>query len=800
MNFLYIPAQYQLRSASAVTKCVDAPHTVLVKTTRTESLLDITTLVIKLAKQGRPVHGIIISDPVLLKLYAKSNFNTSVVDKSEATLDNYQGCMFNHNAVTVSGTKYTIPVVVIQNPEHITYSGASEHLARRFISKLYDRSWVSAPTMTWQLGVESALPELYTLFSSPKVALIALDIETMPLEVPFEVAKLASIKGVSTEGIWFEGYAKTKGGAKAKRLITQAPIITCVGYTAIIIGDDGAATSHTVVIPMVSEQARRWVVKFNSLPAPKVLTNGRYDSLYLLRYDAPIYNYAFDLYLMMHSWQVELPRGLANIASYTLRNSMYWKDEAGSDLYLYNAKDCHQTAWACFAMLQLMPDWAINNFTSYFKLTFPCITCELEGFKQDEEECRTIWKTYNQQITEDTNWWNTVVANHFNINSPKQVLQLFRDVLRTGVKSTNKNDLTNIQHKHPLWRLMVDKLLTSRESRKADSTYLNITLFSGRILYGLDPAGTTSGRLASKASGFWCGNQIQNQPPYVKSMYVADGGWELNAIDNSQSESRTTAYIVGDVALIDAVENAPDFHTRNASMFFGIEEAELLRKKKSSDPAEVALFKTIRNEIGKRVNHGANYNMMEQVLIQTMTPDVIIKAKHALKLPGHYTLTQVATHLLECFDRAYPKIRSKQQGGYHYAIIEEVRTTGKLVNPNGWTRSTFLRPWESKMDVNALVAHKPQGWSVQSINAAFYDAWYQYQIVENVCRFKAQVHDELIFQTRPENTTHVVQGVSALMKRPNKFTAATSGLGVDGEMVIPNDPKFGKYRWSELKD
>jgi hypothetical protein len=793
MNLLYIPSTWQLKHSRNVVQCCPAPHTLLLKNSPTNTLLDITSAIRAQAARGIQVHGIITSSLEIVKQYLKRDLSINLQAKDDATLDNYQGVMFSHHTVALDGTAYKIPVVVIQNPEPLQFSAEKRFITSHYISKLYNPDFFTAPRLDYVVSDDpSVLSTWLEVFSSPSCILCAVDIETSLKEIPDDLATNAIINDVPTTGLWFRGAARTKSGTKSAREVYQMPVITCVGYCGIFKNADGSLISKTVVIPF-SKETYSYIGQFNRIPAPKVMQNGRYDSSYFLRFNIPLSNWVYDTYMMMHCWYVEIPRSLEAVAAFNIRNHMYWKDESSSSLYEYNAKDCHATAWSCLVMLQNMPAWAHSNYLSIFKQVFPCITCGLEGLRQDQTEARKLGDEYRQKIAADQKWWDTVLVPNFNVNSSPQTKQLFQALLQTGVTTCDKISLTNIVHKHPLWRLMVDRLLTTRQYRKAESTYFNITLFGGRVLYELDPSGTETGRYASKSSNFWCGTQIQNIPGYAKTMFIADDGWELSAIDNAQSESRTTAYIVGDEALIDAVENAPDFHTRNASLFFGIPEDQLFAWKKGTK-AEQTLYKKIRNKIGKRVNHGANYNMMETVLINTMTPEVIIEAKHTLNLPANYTFKQVASYLLSCFDKAYPKIRSKEPGGYHYQIMDEVERTQCLTTPDGWVRRTFLQPAKSKMDLNALVAHKPQSWSVRIINRSFFDAWHRYQIVENKCRMKAQIHDEIFYMTKPKDTAYVTEGISKLMARPN-------AIGDTGKtMIIPNDPKTGAYRWSELKD
>lgn len=789
MNFLHICSQRDLVSASFIKSCVPEEHVIIVKSSPTNYFHDIDNAIKVIhAKYGVHVHGLIVSNVDILKKFLYKLYKVKVHGKDEATLHKYQGAMFEHEVTLSNGVKYNLPVVITPPADSMLYSKQTRFLFKHYVSKLYDRKWLTTPTLNWELGTVENLGKLFKEFSDPSCILCSVDIETVNAHIDASIAQLSEIDGVPIKGMTYLGYGKTKSGAKAKHLEYQMPVITCVGYTGIFYNSvTNTYTSKTVVIPFQSLELYHWIGKFNKIPAPKVLQNGLYDCAYFLRFNLPISNWAFDTYGMMHAWLVELPRSLDFISGFSLRNYMYWKDESSMNLYEYNAQDCHNTAWSCLALLSMMPDWAKRNFEMNFKKVFPALTCNIEGWAEDSEEAKILWAHYQKEVYELENWWNIAITQNFNVASAKQVLLLFKNILGADIKKTDKKSLEGIMHRNPVWRMLVQKLFQTREARKADSTYAKIITFCGRVMYKLDPFGTDTSRHACKSGDFWCGTQIQNIPMYAKKKFVFDPGWNGVAIDNAQSESRTTAYITGDEKLIDAVENAPDFHTRNASMFFGIPEEELFRMKKENYP----LFDKYRNRIGKRINHGANYNMMENMLIATMTPMGIIEAKHTLGLPGTWSFRQVARYLLDCFDKTYPTIRSKEPGGYHYFIIEQVRQTSMLVAPDGWTRYTFKEPWERKSDLNELVAHLPQCWSARIIDRAFYKIWKRLQIDENLIRVKAQIHDEIIYQVRPENEAYTVEIASDYMAEP-------STIG-DRVMIIPNDPKVGGKYWSDLK-
>lgn len=797
MNFLHLGTDKDASYNSFLKACLPPGTNLITKSSSVSYLYEVTKAVeMVAAKYGQGVHGIILSCPQLLAKYVHVSYGGQIKDKDPATLHNYQGAMFSHKIELENGRTYKIPVVVITPLEHLTYDQGKRYLTATYISKLWNKDWFTAPRLLWSEPSLDELPNLWRLFNSPECILCSIDIETQNMEVNPELSDgtvITTPEGteVSLRGMTYIGKPRTGSGLKGKRLVNLMPWMDMVGYTGIFKDSQGSLTSLTIIIRMRSPEHYQWIKKFNQIPAPKVLQNGLYDNTWLLRFDAPVYNWVYDTYGLMHSWLVELPRGLAAVSAIALRNHMYWKDEVDSNRAEYCAKDCHATAWSCIALLDKIPDYAYQNYVSTFKQVFPALSCNLEGFAEDPTESNKLWHKYKDQVISDQVWWDRVVVKNFNVGSSQQVKQLFKDILGADIKSSDRNTLEGIADKHPLWRMLVDKLFDTREARKADSTYMNIDLFCGRILYALDPFGTDTSRYACRASSFWCGTQIQNIPLYTKSKFAFDPGWNGFSSDGQQAESRTTAYITGEEKMIDAVENAKDFHTRNASMFFGMtEEAMFLLKK--NDPT---FYKILRNEIGKRINHGANYNMMEAVLIATMTPRRIIQAKVALKLPAKWTFYQVANHLLGLFDKTYPKVRSKKEGGYHYRIIEEVAKTGKLVTPDGWTRRTFLRPGadrSQKMDLNALVAHLPQSWSARILNKVFFNVWYELQIQKRIVRLKAQIHDEILGQCIPEHTDYVKERISELSRQPNQIGERT--------MVIPNDFKAGARLWSELKD
>lgn len=573
-------------------------------------------------------------------------------------------------------------------------------------------------------------------------------------------------------------------------------LITSVAYTFGFINKQGHIHTENYVIPLADSRVEdashvefcfHCIRQLNNTAVPKVMQNGRYDSSYFIRFNVPLKNYIFDTYALQHCLYPELPRDLAAISSFYLEDFRFWKDEAGSNLYEYNAKDTHNTFWTFLCQLNHASEpkniYAFTNYRSSFPLVFPCISCGLDGLEVDTEIKDTLKEKELERKEKALKEINILLGEeNFNPSSPKQVAEMMKAVGYNKAKGTDEKTLVKFGEQNLLYQRLVDCILDYRGAVKAIGTYFDVTLLNNRLLYSLDPNGTESGRMASKESNFWCGTQIQNIPGYARKMVIAPEGWIYFAVDKAQSESYCTAHLTGDKGLYDAVYNSPDFHSHNASMFFGIPFEQLY------DAATGTKLNVPLRNLAKRVNHGANYNMGAFVLLNTMGTKNVLEAQRLLNLPQQWKPITVCEYLLNQFDKVYPKVR----GDYQKEIIKEVKMTGKLTLETGWVRRTFLKPWKTKPALNACVAHKPQSLSVALVNKAFMKVWRELQIKKyrGKFRMKAQIHDEIMNMCTPDIAEQAAKEVAEIMTIPTKINGKV--------MVIPSTFEINKC-WAGLK-
>jgi len=663
--------------------------------------------------------------------------------KKAPAISDYAGSLVVRNGITY---------VFISPLKQLVTVPYGEFLTKRYASKLTTPSkWKNLPKFSWTLITTENYTEALAFLSS--CMLVAVDIETTP----------------------------------------APPRIECIGYTGITAS--GVCMSY--VLPMDTMQAVAWMRTLNYIQPAKVLQNGKYDIAYLAMYNAPLHNYLFDTAAMMHCWYSELPKSLDAIASFFIRESFYWKDLAQTqdryEYYKYNALDAWHTLMVAMLWLLEAPAWAKENYKQEFPLVFPCHMCEMTGILRDKAKLEEAYNKQEELRVEKQRQLEAMTVPNFNANSSKQVMELLRILGCTDIKSSDETALKKAALKHPLNSRILNTILELRKIRKLLSTYLVAGKeYKDVILYSLTPWGTDTGRLASMEHHFWCGLQIQNIPrgKIVKSTLAAFPNYRIAECDLKQAESRDTAYISGDTALIAAVESTKDFHCTNASAFFGIPYEQLY-----DDSTKEVLNTPIRN-LAKNTNHGASYNMGKYVMVDTMGEEKVWMAQKLLGLPKFWTSAQVTQYLLDTFHKTYPMIKKS----YYEYVINTVAKTRLLVGATGWTRYCFGNPRTNKMHLNALVAHCPQSLNAMKLNKGFMKVFYELAIPHaDEFVLNAQIHDSLLFQFK-EGKEYYAEEVRKRMEIPLTIKSTT---GVTYTYIVPADIKAGKdgkgaKYWSEI--
>ncbi len=232
----------------------------------------------------------------------------------------------------------------------------------------------------------------------------------------------------------------------------------------------------------------------------------------------------------------------------------------------------------------------------------------------------------------------------FNINSPKQLADIFFNKLgisTKGVKktktgfSTDSSVLEKLAEVHPLPAL----ILEYRSLHKLKSTYTDalgeeICSKTGRVHTRLNQTITGTGRLSSSDPN------LQNIPVQstegrrIRSAFIPEPGSIFISADYSQIELRLLAHLSGDENLIRAFREGRDIHASTAREIMGLSAHEEV-------PDDV-------RRIGKTINFGIVYGMGA------------FRLGRELGIP----VQQASTYITNYFQR-YPKVKE------YFAKLEE---------------------------------------------------------------------------------------------------------------------------------
>lgn len=680
----------------------------------------------------------------------------------KASIDNYAGSYFKRDG---------IEFVILDPLEHVMTVPYGKFLLERFTSKLVNRSkWLTVPQFQWRV-ITNETDYQFALDWLSNSIIIGTDIETFK-------EKLA---------------------------------IRCVGYTGLRISETGELSTFSFVVPLTGMWELAIVRAFNELRVSKALQNGKYDHAYLARYNAPCNDWYWDTATMMHSWYCELPKDLGFLQSFFVREAAYWKDLAETNdleqYYMYNAKDTWATVLVVWAWIHEAPAWAKNNYLMEFPVNAACHLSEMQGIPRDFERMEKARSEIDAAIEKKLTSLNRMLGTeNFNVNSPIQMKALLKTLGCGDMQSADDKHLAKAAFRHPLNARIIElirgvpksddpELAGVRALRKIKSTYLrtdeDITKqspggakeFNGNVLYSLIPHGTDSGRLASREHHFWCGLQVQNMPAgkLVKQTLKAPTDFYFGESDLEQAETRDTAYITGDTNLIAAVNSPRDFHSLNTSAFFGVPYETVY-----DDNLKRVVNKALRN-LAKRVNHGANYNMGPDVMVDTMGEKAIYEAARLLGLQRGLAARDIAKYLLEQFAKTYPVVRHD----YQEWVVATIVTTHMLVGATGWVRYCFGDPRKSKLTLNSYIAHSPQSLNAMVLNKAFMRVFYDIAMNPTYApyfRLLGQIHDSIPFFYHKDHL-YLPDMVKERMEIP---VTIKDIKGVERTFTVPAALKIGK--------
>ncbi len=367
---------------------------------------------------------------------------------------------------------------------------------------------------------------------------------------------------------------------------------------------------------------------------------------------------------------------------------------------------------------------------------------EETGVCFDVSAAQSLSGAYRKKIQKISDAIYTAAGREFNINSPKQLGEVLYIDLKlrpkrssktaSGGRTTKESVLLDMIDDHSIIRLVLEY----RHYEKLRSTYTDaLPEFvdkDSRIHTNLQQNGTVTGRLSSRDPN------LQNIPiggedgTAIRNLFVASNGWTMVSIDYSQMELRIAAILSGDTGLLDIFREGGDVHTSVAAKIFSVTEDAVAPDQRAA---------------AKSINFGILYGMGAQ----------------ALRRSTNVSLAE-AEQFLEEYKGAFPGLFAYFEGIKGEARLSGFVTTafGRVRHMDGINSSlAFVRAQAERMAVNSVI----QGTEADVIKMAMIgtDRMLAEKYSGDV-RMVLQIHDELLFEIRPDVINTAVKDIVSVME------------------------------------
>ena len=368
---------------------------------------------------------------------------------------------------------------------------------------------------------------------------------------------------------------------------------------------------------------------------------------------------------------------------------------------------------------------------------------EQVGVCFDVAGAKKLSAVYTKKVAALTKKIHKLAGKEFNISSPKQLGEvLYGDLAlkpkrasktATGGKTTKESVLLQMVDDHPI----VSLVLEYRHYEKLRSTYVDAlpdcVADDGRIHTTLQQNGTVTGRFSSKDPN------LQNIPiggddgTAIRDLFIAADGWEMVAIDYSQVELRLAAILSQDKALLEVFQQGVDVHQAVAARMFSVSREDVTPEQRNS---------------AKAINFGVLYGMGSQSLSRSLQVPLL-----------------EADAFLADYKKAFPALFD-----YLAGIKKEVSDTGFVTTAFGRVRPiagihsslAYVKAQAERTAANTVI----QGTAADIIKLAMIDVdkMLEKEGLANDVRMLLQIHDELLFEVRPQVADAAVDKIVEVME------------------------------------
>jgi uracil-DNA glycosylase len=508
-------------------------------------------------------------------------------------------------------------------------------------------------------------------------------------------------------------------------------------------------------------------------------------------YQMPIIrNLRYDTMLSAHASNIELPKSLEYLCSiYT--DQPYYKDmidwkrvkkgqQRFEDVYEYNAID----TWTQHEIMEEQIKWDLTDpqaravFEFEMQLLNPLWVISKRGIRVDTDAIKSLGKQLHDEQIAYGMILNESAGRLINVMSNKDVAWLLFQKLGLKPLKINKTGpacddktlaalLTKTQDDEQ--KTAITLVRDIRNRRSLISKFTDIELDDdGRLRGHYNPAGTDTGRLASKKfypTGRGANQQNQPRDKRVRRVFLPDRGKKFGYADLERAESLVVAYITGDPEMLRVHQPGIDAHKELAVDLFHI-----------GAPRDWALENISDDEryLAKKTRHAGNYMQGPQRFMTEVNKD-------ANKTGVSIDFSE-AKHFIQTYRSIHPFLQR-----WWHETEREVYDTSALVNLVGRKRVFYGCRRDANRGVANLpnaVAYVPQSTVGDVLNIGLLQlsgvacqyarktgivariAQHAQTLVDGGFEMLQQIHDAIGFQYYEEHEEPVLNAIKELMRVP----------------------------------
>lgn len=510
------------------------------------------------------------------------------------------------------------------------------------------------------------------------------------------------------------------------------------------VAHDGMQNIEQLPLNSVLAQIKPWLENPN---AAKIGQNLKYDSHVLANHGVSLQGIKHDTLLQSYVLNSQARHNLGAIAEKYLHVSSVSYEELcgkGANQISFAQVDialaAHyavEDAALCLALHAIMYPKICDDGLQmiYETIELPTsevlFTMERTGVLLDSIELQTQSHQIGQQLLELENNAYTLAGQPFNLNSPKQLGEIFFKKLglpiikktTKGAASTDEEVLQKLAEDYPLPKVLLEyRSLAKLKSTYTDKLPLMINHATKRIHTHYAQTVASTGRLSSNEPNLQNIPIKSKQGRKIREAFIAPANHVIMSADYSQIELRILAHLSQDSGLLSAFKNNEDVHQHTAAQIFACPKNEI-------NPEQ--------RRMAKMINFGLIYGMS------------------AFGLANNLNISRTAAQqYMDAYFMQYP------------SVLQYMESTKQFAREHGYVLTHFGRRLYLN-DINNKNMGKRQGAERAAINAPMQGTSADLIKLAMIAVQKIlkqehldsklimQVHDELVFEVPQSEIEHM---------------------------------------------